>query len=453
MKFIKLKSGILTAFFFLSNAITEIVSKISESAAVDGVNVNVNADKEPEFSAPIKNITVPLGREAVLTCSVTDLGNYKVGWMKAEDQTILTLHNRVVTHNGRVSVTHDNFKVWQLHIRQIRKEDKGCYMCQINTSIMKKQLGCIDVHVPPDISDEKTVSDVTVREGENATLRCKAMGHPIPRIIWKREDGENIILKKSSRESESVETFNGEALHLLKLDRRQMGSYLCIASNDVPPAVSKRITLHVNFVPVIKVPNELVGAPLGTDVTLECIVEAFPYTINYWVKTTENRILQGKKHNVEESRNSYKVHLKLTVRQLMESDLGTYMCVATNSLGRADGTVRVYEIKIPTTTPTTTTTTTEATTTKTTTTTTRKPTTTKFIIPTTYPPRKNSYNEKYQKNSRVSDDIVKNAISLTDGSHSKNSMADFKLVNHSARITFRTSFIFASLLFVISAAR
>ncbi len=25
-----------------------------------------------------------------------------------------------------------------------------------------------------------------------------------------------------------------------------MGSYLCIASNDVPPAVSKRVTLHVN---------------------------------------------------------------------------------------------------------------------------------------------------------------------------------------------------------------
>lgn len=38
----------------------------------------MNAEKEPEFSAPIKNITVPAGREAVLTCSVTELGHYKV---------------------------------------------------------------------------------------------------------------------------------------------------------------------------------------------------------------------------------------------------------------------------------------------------------------------------------------------------------------------------------------
>ena len=66
--------------------------------------------------------------------------------MKAEDQTILTLHNKVVTHNSRISVTHDNHRTWQLHIRQVKESDRGCYMCQINTSVMKKQIGCVDVH-------------------------------------------------------------------------------------------------------------------------------------------------------------------------------------------------------------------------------------------------------------------------------------------------------------------
>lgn len=36
--------------------------------------------------------------------------------------------------------------------------------------------------------------------------------------------------------------------------------------------------------PVIQVPNQLVGAPLGTDVTLECYVEASPKSINYWLR-------------------------------------------------------------------------------------------------------------------------------------------------------------------------
>lgn len=70
----------------------------------------------------------------------------QVGWLKAEDQTILTLHDKVVTHNMRISVTHDNRSTWQLHIRQVKESDRGCYMCQINTNVMKKQIGCIDVH-------------------------------------------------------------------------------------------------------------------------------------------------------------------------------------------------------------------------------------------------------------------------------------------------------------------
>lgn len=36
----------------------------------------------------------------------------------------------------------------------------------------------------------------------------------------------------------------------------------------------------------MKVPNQLVGAPLGTDVQIECHVEASPRSINYWIKDT-----------------------------------------------------------------------------------------------------------------------------------------------------------------------
>ena len=66
--------------------------------------------------------------------------------MKVADQTILALDNRVVTHNARVSVSHDTQRTWKLHIRQVKVSDAGCYMCQINTPEMKKQTGCIDVH-------------------------------------------------------------------------------------------------------------------------------------------------------------------------------------------------------------------------------------------------------------------------------------------------------------------
>ena len=41
---------------------------------------------------------------------------------------------------------------------------------------------------------------MTVREGENATLICRAKGHPVPRIIWKREDGDHLLFKSGPRE-------------------------------------------------------------------------------------------------------------------------------------------------------------------------------------------------------------------------------------------------------------
>lgn len=36
--------------------------------------------------------------------------------------------------------------------------------------------------------------------------------------------------------------------------------------------------------PLIQVPNQLVGAPLGKTVDLHCISEAYPRPINYWEK-------------------------------------------------------------------------------------------------------------------------------------------------------------------------
>lgn len=42
---------------------------------VNGARVTTET---PQFTGPIDNLTVALGREAVLSCTVADLGNYKV---------------------------------------------------------------------------------------------------------------------------------------------------------------------------------------------------------------------------------------------------------------------------------------------------------------------------------------------------------------------------------------
>ncbi|XP_039287875.1 lachesin [Nilaparvata lugens] len=300
-------------------------------------------DHEPQFTRPIGNLTAAVGREAVLACTVDHLGNHRVGWLRAEDQTVLSLHTSMVSHNPRITLTHDNYQSWQLHIRQVKESDKGCYMCQVNTKVMKKQIGCLDVHVPPDFLVGDTSGDMAVQEGDNATMICKATGNPQPRVTWKREDGQKILQRRGLRDTVEVDILAGEEMHFWKVDRRQMGSYLCIASNEVPPAVSKRVYLAVNFAPVIKVPNQLLGAPLYTTVTLECHVEAFPNTINYWVKNRQEMLLNGSKYAVWENQTGYyKVVMWLSILTFRPTDIGTYNCISTNSLGKAEGTLRLY---------------------------------------------------------------------------------------------------------------
>lgn len=63
-------------------------------------------------------------------------------------------------------------------------------------------------------------------------------------------------------------------------------------NDDTQPKLNLLFNFHLMSVrifcfpfsvhPLIQVPNQLVGAPLGTDVTIICNVEASPKAINYW---------------------------------------------------------------------------------------------------------------------------------------------------------------------------
>nr|XP_012141764.1 PREDICTED: lachesin isoform X1 [Megachile rotundata] len=298
---------------------------------------------QPMFAEPIPNVTVPLGRDVNLPCVVENLGNYKVAWIHVGRQMILTVHRHVVVKIPRFSVSHDNQKTWLLHINNVQQDDRGYYMCQVNTVPMMSQVGFLQVVVPPNILDSlSTESTVAVRENQNITLTCKANGYPTPKLMWKREDGEIITINRHFK----MALYEGEQLNLTRITRNEMGAYLCIATNGVPPTVSKRITVDVEFSPLIFVPNQLVGAPSGTNVTIDCHTEAYPRAMSYWF-LDDVMILSNEKYTTEITENSYRSYMKLTIRNIQKEDFGNYRCISKNSLGETEGSIRVYEIPKP----------------------------------------------------------------------------------------------------------
>ncbi|VEN62785.1 unnamed protein product, partial [Callosobruchus maculatus] len=101
----------------------------------------------------------------------------------------------MVTQNPRLSVTYNGHNAWKLYILNVQKNDSGTYMCQINTDPMRSQMGQLEVQISPDILPDNEVPESMIKEGGNITLRCKATGVPEPTVTWRREDGNNIILR------------------------------------------------------------------------------------------------------------------------------------------------------------------------------------------------------------------------------------------------------------------
>ncbi|XP_075750043.1 lachesin-like isoform X3 [Rhipicephalus microplus] len=313
---------------------------VSRLLWIRGNKATGTSQTEPEFAEPIQNITVPAGRKVTLACVVENLNNYRVAWMFVEKFTLLTLAKSVITHNSRFKVTHNGHRTWHLHIHDVQERDRGAYMCQINTSPMKSQIGYLNVVVPPKIDEENTSSDTEVREGGEAALKCVAKGTPEPEITWRREDDQEIAFGR-----EKVSSVKGTWLNITKVSRLHMSAYLCIASNGVLPSVSKRIILEVSFAPMIWIPNQLVGASIDTDVTLDCNLESHPKSVTYWTRNTDTIIHQNSKYSVVTVQHAmYKVQMQLVIRRLKPEDFGEYHCVAKNSLGETEGTIKLYEI-------------------------------------------------------------------------------------------------------------
>lgn len=294
---------------------------------------------DPKFLSTMVNASVVVGRDAALSCHISHSEGFKVAWVRVDTQTVLTMSEHVITKNHRIRVSEPDSNVWRLEISDIRRTDAGHYMCQINTDPMQSQLAYLDVMEPPSIlpAGMGTSHDQTVGEGEDVMLACKPEGHPPPRVNWRREDGLKIRDSASGRYLDMM--MDQQLISLTSVTRRDSGAYLCIASNGVPPAVSRRIMLEVMVAPVVSLEEELVTAQVGTNVRLGCSVEANPDPILSWANNNRAITKGGRFEIYKEKRRGF-VDTSLIISGVNIRDhMTSYICSGRNSLGAAEKTV------------------------------------------------------------------------------------------------------------------
>lgn len=68
------------------------------------------------------------------------------------------------------------------------------------------------------------------------------------------------------------------------IHKEDRGTYYCVADNGVGKGTSRRISVDVEFPPVITIQRSHLGQALGFDMDLECHVEAYPLPAIVWIK-------------------------------------------------------------------------------------------------------------------------------------------------------------------------
>jgi len=89
-------------------------------------------------------------------------------------------------------------------------------------------------------------------------------------------------------------------------------------------------------------PNRRIGQQRNRETILECSITAFPHAVNFWEKDGR-QLTNSMKYRIEAyDEGDHMLTLSLRININDKSDFGEYRCVASNSLGRDEGTMILY---------------------------------------------------------------------------------------------------------------
>jgi len=130
------------------------------------------------------------------SCSLRSISFFSLAFTVNTSSKIVVLSK---TKSNKVLVLHNDFHKVLVRERERKRDEIFCrvFLRDGSWTIMYLSLWTF-APVPPDIVYGDTSADLAVAEGDNATLSCRATGHPPPRVSWRREDGDPIVIRAST---------------------------------------------------------------------------------------------------------------------------------------------------------------------------------------------------------------------------------------------------------------
>ncbi|KAG8182020.1 hypothetical protein JTE90_013951 [Oedothorax gibbosus] len=217
-----------------------------------------------------------------------------------------------------------------LHIPVTNASHSGIYKCFVENEVGSQEaIRHVFVLSSPRFT-ENIPDTYEVIQAQPIILQCSAEGAPTPSIAWEH-NGALIDLYNPR-----YKVFPSGDLHISLTQSSDIGTYTCIAKNEAGSAV-KNIDLIVLVPPTAKIngPSDVV-AIRGRNLALSCSAKGFPPPHINWQR---NGVAISGVSNSDGSGKFY-------IENIQPEDSGTYVCVASNSVGRDHQGV-VVEVHIP----------------------------------------------------------------------------------------------------------
>ncbi|XP_018408468.1 PREDICTED: hemicentin-1 [Nanorana parkeri] len=289
---------------------------VSNVAGVKNKEFNLNVLVPPRFIGNVLEDTkVKEKSDVVLSCEATGNPIPQITWLKDGQPLQEDIHHRTKNRGQH------------LQIIDAMENDTGRYMCIVsNLAGDKSRSFSLAVMVSPIIfgaKSKESPDDISVILHSSVSLSCEVHSHPVATISWYK-DGQQIRSKDNIRILPG-----GRTLQILKAHEDSFGKYSCIAANEAGMA-EHHYNLKVYTPPQIAKDNlaatgsKQVKVKVGTNISLECNVKAFPETTVRWYKDGQpldpNSLLTVNGN-------------MLYVDKSDLSDTGRYTCVASNVAG------------------------------------------------------------------------------------------------------------------------
>ncbi|KAK0396357.1 hypothetical protein QR680_001686 [Steinernema hermaphroditum] len=237
----------------------------------------------------------------------------------------------------------------QLVIDNATLEHSGIYKCIPYNDLgygVEANFRVLIVEPPKIIRSTRPSS--TFKSGDAVSLTCEATGYPAPRIIWKK-DGIDLtgdqefgihwetttIISPSSCEFCSKNVTSSLRFSAVWSDK---GNYSCIAVDDTSGMTDERsAVIAISHAPKILNSiysgHSLAASEIGSTTRLSCRVSARPEPTISWSRGTEQNNPQpnSQTSTVYGSIDEYESILQ--IENTEQSDLGEYICRATNGNG------------------------------------------------------------------------------------------------------------------------